>query len=92
MEMSKLENLCSDYDRYLAIKERQKINCNHGILEMIALEDEFRLVFPKLLKVCDSYIRLLIAYAELDASRFGAIINYDMAERNAKEKLEELLG
>ncbi len=90
--MSKLERLRSDYDRYLAIKERQKINCNHGILEMIALEDEFRLVFPKLLKVCNAYIRLLIAYRELDASRFGATIDYSEVEKKAREKLKEMLG
>ena len=59
--------------------------------ERIAENEELRLTLPGLLRVCDAYQRLLVAYAELDASRFGMGVQGDVKER-AKKKIEELLG
>ena len=74
----KLDRLKADYGRYLAIKERQKKDSLHGMLEAFELKDEFVAALPGLLRVCDAYQELLTAGA--------------WPERLAEKKLEELLG
>lgn len=45
-----------------------------------------------LLKVCDEYVELSIAYNEVAAHNFGMMTDRDELEKKAREKLEELLG
>lgn len=90
MKSKTLDQLKSDYGRYLAIRERQKISANHGLLEMFHLQDEFLKMFPNLLQIADNYKELLIRYAELDASRFDMGVPENTKEK-ANKKIEEVL-
>ena len=90
--MTKLDHLRQSAGRLAAIEERQKTEINHAIIERYDLQTELLAAMPGLLRACDAYIELLIAYRELDASRFGMTIDRSEVEKNARAKLEETLG